>query len=468
MLVVRRFITFLLLFLCIIEALWGSGQILGLLHSKSYCRTPTGSFYNSGPFGGILAVTLPILLENLYRAHKRLPWVEWLLWLAAIYIVSLIIVSESRAACLALGVAVIYLIGVHKKETSLIILSRPFLSLPIVAGLIIVLMGSYYLKKDSADGRLLVWRNAVMAIKDQPLTGYGWDRVAGIYGEQQESFFSSGHGTDHEEKIADAPEYMFNEYLQIAMAWGIPILIVTIIVISFTLYLGHITGAWEFNAGLLSFMVFAFFSYPLQAPEFIVSLFLIIIGIHCLSRYKMISLAVSIVCIILFSFYSWTTVRRHHQNEAWQQHRKSQQELYDEMKWNAKFLFSYGYRLHKRGLYKDSEEVIQDGISVSSDPMFLVIQGKNAWYQQRPEEAEQWFLRATHRVPNRIYPYYLLAKLYSDSAYFNKNKFDWASNIVMVKPPKVYSTAIRQMREEINKLKQKVCIEQTPNLPNDI
>ena len=138
------------------------------------------------------------------------------------------------------------------------------------------------------------------------------------------------------------------------------------------------------------------------------------------------------------------------------------------MKWNAKFLFSYGYRLHKRGLYKDSEEVIQDGISVSSDPMFLVIQGKNAWYQQRPEEAEQWFLRATHRVPNRIYPYYLLAKLYSDSAYFNKNKFDWASNIVMVKPPKVYSTAIRQMREEINKLKQKVCIEQTPNLPNDI
>lgn len=468
MLVVSRFITFLLLFLCITETIWGSGQILGLLHSKSYCSTPTGSFYNSGPFGGILAVTLPILLENLYRARMRLPWVEWLLWLTAIYIVSLIIVSESRAACLALGVPVIYLIGVHKKELPLRFLSHPMFILAIVAGLLIVLTGSYYLKKDSADGRMFIWRIAILAIKEQPLTGYGWDHVAGIYGEQQEAFFASDQGTEHEEKIADAPEYMFNEYLQISMAWGIPSLIVSIIIISFTLHSGHLIGTWGLNAGLLSFMVFAFFSYPLQAPEFTVSLFLIIIGIHSQSRYKMLSLIVSIVCTILFFFYLLAVVRRHHLNEAWLQRQKSQQELYNEMKWNAKFLFSYGYRLHKRGLYQDSEKVIQDGIFVSSDPMFLLIQGKNAWYQQRPEEAEQWFLRATQRVPNRIYPYYLLAKLYSDSAYFNKNKFDWASNIVMIKPPKVYSTAIQQMREEINKLKQEICTEQAPELPNDI
>lgn len=30
------------------------------------------------------------------------------------------------------------------------------------------------------------------------------------------------------------------------------------------------------------------------------------------------------------------------------------------------------------------------------------------------DSAEYWFMRAVHRLPGRIYPYYLLANLYAD------------------------------------------------------
>ena len=72
------------------------------------------------------------------------------------------------------------------------------------------------------------------------------------------------------------------------------------------------------------------------------------------------------------------------------------------------------------------------------------------------KEAEEWFIRSTHRLPNRIYPYYLLAKLYAEHPeVFPKEKLEWATGMVLERKAKVESTAIRQMREEVKKSKGK-------------
>ena len=56
------------------------------------------------------------------------------------------------------------------------------------------------------------------------------------------------------------------------------------------------------------------------------------------------------------------------------------------------------------------------------------------------EEAEEWFIRSTHRLPNRIYPYYLLAKLYAEHPeVFLREKLDWAA--VSAYPPNAVSIA---------------------------
>ena len=76
--------------------------------------------------------------------------------------------------------------------------------------------------------------------------------------------------------------------------------------------------------------------------------------------------------------------------------------------------------------------------------------GKNCQALGEYEEAEAWFIRSTHRLPNRIYPYYLLAKLYAEHPeVFPREKLEWAARMVMEKEAKVESTAIRQMREEV-------------------
>ena len=88
----------------------------------------------------------------------------------------------------------------------------------VVIAVSFALCGAYLLKKDSADGRLLMWKVSVQAIKEKPLGGYGWDYVAGAYGDAQEKYFSKGDYTAQEEHVAGSPEYVFNEYLQAATA----------------------------------------------------------------------------------------------------------------------------------------------------------------------------------------------------------------------------------------------------------
>ena len=90
---------------------------------------------------------------------------------------------------------------------------------------------------------------------------------------------------------------------------------------------------------------------------------------------------------------------------------------------------------------------------VSSDAMVLNIIGKNFQAMGYPTIAEGWFIRSTHRLPNRIYPYYLLAKLYAaHPKLFPKEKLEWAVQMVLEKEAKVESTAIREMREEVKNL----------------
>ncbi len=77
-----------------------------------------------------------------------------------------------------------------------------------------------------------MWKVAVRAIKPSPFSGSGAQYVAGAYGVAQEGYFTSGEGSEREMMVADAPEYVFNEYLQTAIAygWGWAVLLLFVLV----------------------------------------------------------------------------------------------------------------------------------------------------------------------------------------------------------------------------------------------
>ena len=88
----------------------------------------------------------------------------------------------------------------------------------------------------------------------------------------------------------------------------------------------------------------------------------------------------------------------------------------------------------------------------SNDPMILNVIGKNYQAIGEYEKAEKFLLRSTHRLPGRIYPYYLLAKLYAAPDYRHEEKLKRAIEVVLTKEPKVQSTAIKEMIKEMEKL----------------
>ena len=70
-------------------------------------------------------------------------------------------------------------------------------------------------------------------------------------------------------------------------------------------------------------------------------------------------------------------------------------------------------------------------------------------------EAEKELHQAIKILPERLYPYYLLAKLYAEPEFYQEDKFRATADTVLTKETKVESTAVREMRTEIKKMVEK-------------
>lgn len=424
---VKLLVVWLMILAGTIETILGLLQVYGYEPSNHSLYALTGSFYNPGPYSGFLAMCVPVALHEWLEGKRIWKHVA----LAALILMLVVLPSGmSRSAWLAALVASGYVLGMHYREK----VCR-YWKYFCVGGLLLVVLavGAYHWKKDSADGRLLMWKVATQAVLDQPWQGVGWECVAGAYGEAQERYFASGIATEQEVHVAGAPEYVFNEYLQVAMAWGVPALCGILLLVGGCFYLGHRGRMFGVCGGLLSLGMFSFSSYPFQFVEFIVALIALLVA--CMMRLRDVCLQVSVliigivVCLYLYDYREEHPIRKAHT------------------------MFERAHSLHKAGEWEASTELLKETMRISSDAMILNIIGKNCQALGYYEEAEEWFIRSTHRLPNRIYPYYLLAKLYAEHPkYFPKEKLEWAVKMVLEKEAKVESTAIRQMREEVKDL----------------
>ena len=122
---------------------------------------------------------------------------------------------------------------------------------------------------------------------------------------------------------------------------------------------------------------------------------------------------------------------------------KAYEKLYSRMNWNDDYCFEYGRALYRLKCYEKAEEKLKRALTVSGDPMILNLLGRNAQDKGEFEKAEEFLIRSTHRLPERIYPYYLLVKLYAVPEYYSREKLVRAAEKVLYSEPKVNSTAVR-------------------------
>lgn len=450
------------------EAILGLRQLYGFATSGHSMYALTGSFFNPGPYSGYLAMILPVCLYQWLVCGRRGGRV--VSGGVMLLILCVLPAGMSRSAWLAAGVSCLCVYAWHMDWTDKFRLlwqqQRQRVVMVVVGGFCVLLLAGYLLfvlKPDSARGRLFMWKITCRAIAEKPLTGYGIHNFAVAYGNAQETYFAAGDYEPWEERVAGSPEYAFNEYLQAAVELGIPLAVCLLVVVVLCLYRGVRKGRYGICGAILSLMIFSFSSYPLQLPVFIVTFGGLLVA--CLSgadRWQWLGVAVSVGIIGGFRLKNdlqveqacreWMNARVLYSAGAYQSAEKEYGRLYPLLRDRASFLFEYGHGLHKQQQFSKSNRILKEALLRSCDPMILNVIGKN--YQQMGDclSAEDWFIRSTHRLPGRIYPYYLLAKLYAEPGFRQPDKFEKMKRMVLTKEPKVHSTAIRQMREEIKKI----------------
>lgn len=457
-----------------VEAVWGLCQIYGLASSNHSLYGLTGSFFNPGPYSGYLAMVFPLCLNEWleFKRRKERSYIGYAGYYLSggvmLLIVCLLPAGMSRSAWMAAIVSGVWVCGVHYgwKAKWRIVWQKHRAKVIGVAVLVCICLmiggvALFHLKKDSASGRLLMWKISCCAIKEKPL-GYGEGQFAYAYGNAQEAYFAKGDYSLQEELVAGSPEYAFNEYLQVAVEWGMAGLAVVLACIGLCLWQGIRKRRIGVCGGIVALLVFAFSSYPMQIPAFVVSLLFLLAA--CVVGRSPQKLLVFALCIGGISYHihqnnvypackEWSGVRMLYKVGAYESAKEGYAELYPTLKKRAAFLFEYGHTLHKLKEYDASIQILEEAERCSSDPMVLNIIGKNYQGKKEYEKAEEYLIRSTHRLPGRIYPYYLLAKLYEE--WGKKEKMQETAGIVLTKEPKIQSTAVKEMRMEIKKMIKK-------------
>lgn len=193
----------------LIEAVSGMRQLHGFEGSNHSLFRLTGDFYNPGPYSGYLAMVLPVCLWMIlqFNGYKKGEWrqaeiyLHYLGWISLLAIIVVLPAGMSRAAWIAAVVSCGWVYWVQRigwektkrfiKGHRILTTVSSFVILILVAG---ALVGIYVLKKESADGRLLLWKITTQAITKRPWTGTGLGGFPAAYAETQAEYFSSGNG----------------------------------------------------------------------------------------------------------------------------------------------------------------------------------------------------------------------------------------------------------------------------------
>lgn len=472
--------TIMFFFLCLTgmtEAIWGLGQLFGYLPSYHSLYPFTGSLFNPGPYSGMLACLFPLALGLSLRkpSSNKEQWIYYAGMGCAVASVILLPAGMSRSAWLAALCGSVPVLWQYCSLTPVIrdffrkkkryLLPAVFLGLLLLGSCI---AGIYMLKKDSADGRLLMWKVSGIAFREAPFTGQGPGSFAGAYGEAQARYFRNEPHTAQEEYVAGCPAYGFNEYLQFATELG-----VTGLVLFAGMLLSALKQAIRYRqtglaGSLAAFSVFAFFSYPFGVLP-LTLLFVVFIALCSPPSVSGNSPMFRTVLVLLAAgclyagnelsekvqrLYAWKEEKRYFDMEIYEGTADGYRSLYPALREFAPFLFEYGQCLAKTNQYKESIPVLREGAVKSSDPMFYNIIGKSEQALGNYEAAEAAFRQAYHMVPHRLYPLYLLAELYVTTGQYEKAKE--VIRKALAQKPKIMSPAIEEMQYKLKKLYEQI------------
>ena len=470
----------------IIQAVLASLQLYKFIPSH-FSGHITGTFFNPALLGGYMAALLPLALvysKSLFIPHTKKQGAVWgvraIAGLALILFIVVLPATYNRASWLAAitGCAVVF---AFDRRTHAYLGKNIFNSkLKIWLGstlvplfLLVLLVGIYWLKKDSANGRMLTWNVGYQMVLDAPIFGHGFNRLQALFLNYQQAYFGSGLGTEAEGVLAGNIHWAFNEVLQLVVELGI---------IGFVLFVFWcISLFFPFKekrqnklsravmASFISLVVFGMFSYPsYSSPLVVLFVFFAAIlssrGKALLSPIfaKAFTVGLCLVFLVLSVFYMRTLPAKYNAYWYWDEANKlynieeytlaaeSFEEAYPVLQQNGKYLLNYGKCLYFTEKYDSALILLKQAEQHWSDDVLYNTLGDTHKALKHYSKAESYYQKASNTVPHKFFPRYQLANLYLE--WGDTVKAQIIANEIMHKPIKIPSTAIDEMKTDMRKI----------------
>lgn len=451
-----KVVYFLLSGVAFIESLLGFLQYLGEYIRYSPAFPVTGTFENPAGLIALLILCFPSVLYFICQDSRA-----WKIggWTVASLLVVVIGLSGARTGMLALGILCVVCFRERWRQLRM----KKWMKITGLLLIPLISVGLYELKKDSANGRILVWCVSGKMFGDAPLLGHGPGAFSARYMDYQGEWLKE-HPDSYWGQLADNVKHPFNEFLKIGIEYGLAGLLAIGVFIGglWRLYRNKKPEERSLFLGLLGLGICALFSYPLNYPAVCVLLFLLLglivrrqRGLY-LHKWLGISLMGSMAVGILLFTVHW-------KNAEVQWHRiahlslmgKTEEvlsdyaRLYPFMRENPLFLYNYGAELHEIGRWNESANLLEECVKGLNDTDVQMLLADNYLHLQDFGRAEQHYWQAARMCPNRFLPLYELVKLYRQTGQ-EEEVLNLASKIID-KPVKVPSYTIDKIKQEMRR-----------------
>ena len=337
----------------------------------------------------------------------------------------------------------------------------------VIGALVVLIVFLYFLKRNSADGRLLIWICCLNMIAIKPWFGFGSGGFEAHYMDYQAQFFhrnpDSGYAI-----LADTVQQPFNEFLRIAVDYGLGGLLGLLGMIVFLILCYQKCNSRYKDLAALSLCsitVFSLFSYPFLYPFTwaVVLLDLVILAgntwhIHW-KIFSVVGKWLVILCVMGSLCITNTMVIRVKAEMKWK-HALSlsscglfekAQPLYDAAERvlgnDRYFLYNYAAELNVARFYKESLDIAMKCRHLWSDYDLEMLIAQNCWEINRMVEAEEHFRLASDMCPNRFMPLYRLVWLLDRQG--RQTEARELATIIISKPVKIPSVIIERIKSEM-------------------
>ncbi|WP_333625762.1 O-antigen ligase family protein [Sphingobacterium siyangense] len=440
------------LLIVFIQAVYGLLQYFTILPTNDTFRI-LGSYANPAGIAACLTAVFPLAFTFI-RKYKVI------IFIFIFIILIVIIISGSRAGVLSLFIiSALYL---SKNLPECLKQFRSHILYIIITLIISISIYLFFLKKDSAIGRTLIWQVTTDLIRENIFIGGGSYNFYKSYMIHQAEYFNHNRDSMYG-LLAGNVMHPFNEYLLLVAKYGFSSMFLLGLAAAFIMRKVQLYNPYVLC--IISISIFSLFSYPLQYP------FIWVILIYCIvqidkrnqsvifvsKKWTLIFLTVIVTSNLYLLFrdvqfeFTWNNIAQQSLNGDFKEVRYKYRKLYKSWNGNHLFLYNYAAELAFAAEYTESNKVLDQTILFWNDYDIQMLYADNYAKLGEDTAREKHLKIASNMCPNRFLPLFNLHELYVQN-----NRIQEALELakyLLVKEVKIPSPTVFSIK---NKMKQYV------------